>query len=59
MRRSIFDRVTLENNSGVVCLEMMKKIGRRLRLAEVPVHHYHRVRPLAVLLPAAVRAGST
>ena len=26
MRRSIFDRVRLEKNSGVICLEMMKKI---------------------------------
>ena len=26
MRRSIFDKVTLEKNSGVICLEMMKKI---------------------------------
>jgi glycosyltransferase involved in cell wall biosynthesis len=26
MRRSIFDRVTLEKDSGVICLEMMKKV---------------------------------
>ena len=26
MRRSIFDQVILEKNSGVICLEMMKKI---------------------------------
>src|ERR1700751_5170390 len=26
MRRSIFDRVHLTENSGVICLEMMKKI---------------------------------
>jgi glycosyltransferase involved in cell wall biosynthesis len=43
MRRSIFDRVTLEKNSGVICLEMMKKIqDAGFRIAEVPVHHYHR-----------------
>jgi glycosyltransferase involved in cell wall biosynthesis len=43
MRRAIFDRVTLEHNSGVICLEMMKKIqDARFRIAEVPVHHYHR-----------------
>jgi glycosyltransferase involved in cell wall biosynthesis len=43
MRRSIFDRVTLEENSGVICLEMMKKIqDAGFRIAEVPVHHYHR-----------------
>jgi glycosyltransferase involved in cell wall biosynthesis len=43
MRRSIFDRVTLEKDSGVICLEMMKKIqDAGFRIAEVPVHHYHR-----------------
>ena len=43
MRRSIFDRVRLEKASGVICLEMMKKIqDAGFRIAEVPVHHYHR-----------------
>ncbi|HSC29408.1 MAG TPA: glycosyltransferase family 2 protein [Vicinamibacterales bacterium] len=43
IRRTIFDRVTLEKNSGVICLEMMKKIqDAGYRIAEVPVHHYHR-----------------
>ena len=43
LRRSIFDRVALEKNSGVICLEMMKKIeDAGFRIAEVPVHHYHR-----------------
>ena len=43
MRRAIFDRVSLEKNSGVICLEMMKKIqDAGFRIAEVPVHHYHR-----------------
>ena len=43
MRRSIFDTVHLEKNSGVICLEMMKKItDGGFRIAEVPVHHYHR-----------------
>jgi len=43
MRRAIFDRVSLEHNSGVICVEMMKKItDARFRIAEVPVHHYHR-----------------
>lgn len=43
MRRSIFDKVRLEKNSGVICLEMMKKItDANFRIAEVPVHHYHR-----------------
>ena len=43
MRRSVFDKVTLEKNSGVICLEMMKKIqDAGFHIAEVPVHHYHR-----------------
>ena len=43
MRRSIFDTVHLEKNSGVICLEMMKKItDGGFRIVEVPVHHYHR-----------------
>lgn len=43
MRRSIFDTVTLTKNSGVICLEMMKKItDGGFRIAEVPVHHFHR-----------------
>ena len=43
MRRSIFERIQLEKTSGVICLEMMKKIhDAGFRIVEVPVHHYHR-----------------
>jgi glycosyltransferase involved in cell wall biosynthesis len=43
LRRSIFDRIRLEKSSGVICLEMMKKItDAQFRIVEVPVHHYHR-----------------
>ncbi len=43
MRRAIFDRVELTKNSGVICLEMMKKIqDAGFAIAEVPVHHFHR-----------------
>jgi glycosyltransferase involved in cell wall biosynthesis len=43
MRRSIFDRIQLEKTSGVICLELMKKIqDAGFRIVEVPVHHYHR-----------------
>jgi len=43
MRRSIFEVVHLEKSSGVICLEMMKKIeDAGFRIVEVPVHHYHR-----------------
>ena len=43
MRRAIFDRIGLTKTSGVICLEMMKKIeDAGFRIVEVPVHHYHR-----------------
>lgn len=43
MRRAIFDVVRLEKDSGVICLEMMKKFqDAGFAVAEVPVHHYHR-----------------
>lgn len=43
MRRAIFERISLQKSSGVICLEMMKKItDARFRIVEVPVHHYHR-----------------
>ena len=43
MRRAIFETIDLEKTSGVICLEMMKKIeDAGFRIVEVPVHHYHR-----------------
>jgi len=44
MRRKIFDNLDLKYNSGVVCVEMIKKIqDKGYRFTEVPVSHYHRV----------------
>ena len=44
MRREIFDRVKLERDTGVICLEMMRKVqDAGFRVVEVPVHHYHRM----------------
>jgi glycosyltransferase involved in cell wall biosynthesis len=43
MRREVFDRVKLERDTGVICLEMMRKLqDAGFRIVEVPVHHYHR-----------------
>src|SRR3954447_16453369 len=43
LRRTIFDRIELTKTSGVICLEMMKKIeDAGFHIVEVPVHHYHR-----------------
>jgi len=39
----VFRPDRLERDSGVICLEMMKKItDAGFRITEVPVHHYHR-----------------
>ncbi|MFQ6103269.1 MAG: glycosyltransferase family 2 protein [Candidatus Glassbacteria bacterium] len=44
MRRSIFDHVKLESDSGVICVEMIKKIQMAgFKIVEVPVHHYFRL----------------
>ena len=44
MRREIFNRVRLERDTGVICLEMMRKIqDAGFNVVEVPVHHYHRM----------------
>lgn len=43
MRRSIFDKIKLESNSGVICVEMIKKIhDAGFKFDEVPVSHYFR-----------------
>ncbi|NIN65723.1 MAG: glycosyltransferase [Anaerolineae bacterium] len=43
IRHSVFDTVHLKSDSGVICVEMMKKIRNGgFRISEVPVHHYHR-----------------
>jgi glycosyltransferase involved in cell wall biosynthesis len=43
MRTSIFERINLEKTSGIICVEMMKKIqDAGFHVVEVPVHHYHR-----------------
>ncbi len=43
IRRSLFDTVELESDSGTICLEMVKKFqDAGYTFAEVPVHHYHR-----------------
>lgn len=42
-RRRIFDKVELTKNSGVICVELMKKVqDNGFRIQEVPVHHFHR-----------------
>ena len=43
MRRAVFRKVVLTRSSGVICVELMKKVqDHGFRIAEVGVHHYHR-----------------
>jgi len=43
MRRDVFRKVTLTRSSGVICVELMKKVqDHGFRIAQVPVHHFHR-----------------
>src|SRR5262249_58268983 len=43
MRREVFGKVELTRSSGVICVELMKKVqDHGFRVAQVPVHHYHR-----------------
>ena len=43
IRRSVFDKIRLHHDSGVICVEMMAKIHRAgFRHVEAPVHHYPR-----------------
>jgi glycosyltransferase involved in cell wall biosynthesis len=43
MRREVFRKVSLTRSSGVICVELMKKVqDHGFRIAQVPVHHFHR-----------------
>ncbi|NOZ23454.1 MAG: glycosyltransferase family 2 protein [Planctomycetes bacterium] len=43
IRRSVFDRITLTRDTGVICVEMIKKMqDAGVRFAEVPVSHFFR-----------------
>ena len=43
-RRRIFEQITLESRSGVICVEMARKFDiAGFRMAEVPVSHYPRM----------------
>ncbi len=43
IRREIFDKISLESETGTICLEMVKKFqDAGYKFAEVPVNHYYR-----------------
>jgi glycosyltransferase involved in cell wall biosynthesis len=44
IRRRVFDTIRLRHASGVICLELVKKLELAgYRFVDFPVHHYHRV----------------
>ncbi len=44
IRREALEGIRLTEDSGLICVELMAKIARtRCRIAQVPVHHYHRM----------------
>jgi glycosyltransferase involved in cell wall biosynthesis len=44
MRREVLESIHLTEDSGLICVELMTKIARAgFRIAQVPVHHYHRM----------------
>jgi glycosyltransferase involved in cell wall biosynthesis len=43
IRRSMLDRITLVHSTGVICVELVRKLqDSGARFVEVPVHHYAR-----------------
>lgn len=44
IRRKVFEHIKLYHNSGVICLELVKKLELAgYRFVDFPVHHYHRI----------------
>jgi glycosyltransferase involved in cell wall biosynthesis len=44
IRREVLERIALTEDSGLICVELMAKIARtHCRIAQVPVHHFHRL----------------
>lgn len=44
IRREVIERIHLTEDSGLICVELMAKLSRVTeRIAQVPVHHFHRM----------------
>ncbi len=44
IRKAALERISLRHSSGVICLELVKKLELAgFRFVDFPVHHYHRV----------------
>ncbi|MGH9085382.1 MAG: glycosyltransferase family 2 protein [Acidimicrobiales bacterium] len=60
IRRELLERTRLRSTSGVICVEMMRKLERAgARFVEAPVHHFHRPsgRSQFFRLPAIARTA--
>ena len=60
IRRELLERAELRSTSGVICVEMMRKLERTgARFVEAPVHHFHRPsgRSQFFRLPALARTA--
>ena len=60
IRRELLEGARLRSSSGVICVEMMRKLERAgARFVEAPVHHFHRPsgRSQFFRLPALARTA--
>jgi len=59
IRSSMLDRITLEHSSGVICVELVKKLqDAGARFVEVPIHHYPRLHGQSQFFHLSAVAGS-
>jgi glycosyltransferase involved in cell wall biosynthesis len=59
IRSTALHRVTLEHSSGVICVELVKKLqDSGARFVEVPIHHYPRLHGQSQFFRVSAVAGS-
>ena len=59
IRQSALDSITLEHSSGVICVELVRKLqDSGARFVEVPIHHYPRLHGQSQFFQLSAVAGS-
>jgi glycosyltransferase involved in cell wall biosynthesis len=59
MRKSALDRITLVHSTGVICVELVRKLqDSGARFVEVPIHHYPRLHGQSQFFRLSAVAGS-
>ena len=59
IRAAKLDQITLEHSSGVICVELVKKLqDAGARFEEVPIHHYPRLHGHSQFFKVSAVAGS-